>query len=239
MGPDTYQKMSEISDSMVLVKVPPLLDGAKATIEDVKIKNGQWINKGQLMVVLKIKENTTDVKTRRIKSETSGRVESVHVRKGEETSADNILARISMSKCPHSTVMKNMCADCGADLEHEEQHLDKQKKIAMIHSIPELKVSTGEAESLGKEDERRLLANRRLVLLVDLDQTLIHTTNDNIPPNIQDVKHFQLGGPQSPWYHTRIRPKTSQFLKNISKYYELHIFTYGARLYAHTVAKFL
>ena len=123
MGPDTYQKMSEISDSMVLVKVPPLLDGAKATIEDVKIKNGQWINKGQLMVVLKIKENTTDIKTRRIKSETSGRVESVHVRKGEETSADNILARISMSKCPHSTVMKNMCADCGADLEHEEQHL--------------------------------------------------------------------------------------------------------------------
>ena len=47
----------------------------------------------------------------------------MHVRKGEETSADNILARISMSKCPHSTVMKNMCADCGADLEHEEQHL--------------------------------------------------------------------------------------------------------------------
>ena len=123
MGPDTYQKMSEISDSMVLVKVPPLLEGAKATIEDVKIKNGQWINKGQLMVVLKIKENTTDIKTRRIKSETSGRVESVHVRKGEETSADKILARISMSKCPHSTVMKNMCADCGADLEHEEQHL--------------------------------------------------------------------------------------------------------------------
>ena len=82
--------------------------------------------------MMKIKENTTDFKTRRIKSETSGRVESVHVRKGEETSADNILARISMSKCPHSTVMKNMCADCGADLEHEEQHLG----ITIISIIP-------------------------------------------------------------------------------------------------------
>ena len=119
------------------------------------------------------------------------------------------------------------------------KYIDKKSKIAMIHSIPELKISTDEAESLGREDERRLLANRRLVLLVDLDQTLIHTTNDNIPANIHDVQHFQLGGSQSPWYHTRIRPKTSQFLKNISKYYELHIFTYGARLYAHTVAKFL
>ena len=118
-------------------------------------------------------------------------------------------------------------------------YLGKQNKIAMIHSIPELKVSTDEAQNLGREDERRLLANRRLVLLVDLDQTLIHTTNENVRENIRDVYHFQLGGPQSPWYHTRIRPKTSTFLSNISRYYELHIFTYGARLYAHTVAGFL
>ena len=83
------------------------------------------------------------------------------------------------------------------------------------------------------------MSKLRLVLLVDLDQTLIHTTNENVRENIRDVYHFQLGGPQSPWYHTRIRPKTSTFLSNISRYYELHIFTYGARLYAHTVAGFL
>merc|ERR1712020_262282 len=134
---------------------------------------------------------------------------------------------MSLAPCPHSTstLMKNMCADCGADLEHiESPHLGKQNQIAMIHSIPELKVSTDEAQNLGREDERRLLANRRLVLLVDLDQTLIHTTNENVRENIRDVYHFQLGGPQSPWYHTRIRPKTSTFLSNISRYYELHIF---------------
>ena len=49
----------------------------------------------------------------------------------------------------------------------------------------------------------RLIKSRKLVLLVDLDQTLIHTTNDNIPPNIRDVYHFQLYGSRSPWYHTR------------------------------------
>lgn len=31
----------------------------------------------------------------------------------------------------------------------------------------------------------RLLSHKKLVLLVDLDQTLIHTTNDNIPNNIK------------------------------------------------------
>ena len=50
---------------------------------------------------------------------------------------------------------------------------------------------------------------------------------------------FQLYGPQSPWYHTRIRPRTAQFLENVSQWYELHIVTFGARLYAHTIAKFL
>ncbi len=55
----------------------------------------------------------------------------------------------------------------------------------MVHAIPELKVSASEATNLGKEDQQRLLKCRKLVLLVDLDQTLIHTTNDNIPPNIR------------------------------------------------------
>lgn len=241
MGPEKHSRTDE-NASVFHVKAPLVPENKLIIVEDIKIKKGQWINKGQLMLVLKLKNKDNDDQTNnktRIKAESPGKVIEVCIRKGEEVTSNYLLAQLSLTPCTHSTLMKNMCADCGADLEHEEQNQDKQSKIAMIHSIPELKISTDEAESLGREDERRLLTNRRLVLLVDLDQTLIHTTNDNIPANIQDVHHFQLGGPQSPWYHTRIRPKTSQFLKNISKYYELHIFTYGARLYAHTIAKFL
>jgi RNA polymerase II subunit A C-terminal domain phosphatase len=77
------------------------------------------------------------------------------------------------------------------------------------------------------------------VLLVDLDQTLIHTTNDNVPNNLKDVYHFQLYGSSSPWYHTRLRPGTLSFLKNIDPMYELHICTFGARNYAHMICAFL
>ena len=107
-----------------------------------------------------------------------------------------------------------------------------------VSSLPP-QVSKSEAATLGREDLSRLVADRKLVLLVDLDQTLIHTTNDQIPANMKDVHHFQLYGPSSPWYHTRIRPGTQDFLENISKLYELHICTFGARLYAHQIAKFL
>lgn len=43
---------------------------------------------------------------------------------------------------------------------------------------------------MGKEDIKYLLDSRKLVLLVDLDQTLIHTTNDNIPPKLKVCYFF-------------------------------------------------
>ena len=42
-----------------------------------------------------------------------------------------------------------------------------------------------EAEALGKKDEERLLHTRRLSLVVDLDQTLIHTTMELIPEDME------------------------------------------------------
>ncbi|KHJ48645.1 DWNN domain protein [Trichuris suis] len=165
-----------------------------------------------------------------------------------------------MNECPHSVVLKDMCADCGIDLRKQEGESAKRASISMIHSIPELQISHEEAIKHAKADEANLLANRKLVLLVDLDQTLIHTTNELVDPGLkvrappplffafsklaarhllQDVHHFQLEGPQSVWYHMRLRPHTISFLRSMSQLYELHICTFGARIYAHTVAKIL
>ena len=48
---------------------------------------------------------------------------------------------------------------------------------------------------MGKQDESLLMSHRKLVLLVDLDQTLIHTTNENVDPKIKDIYHFQVTKP--------------------------------------------
>lgn len=79
-----------------------------------------------------------------------------------------------------------MCADCGADLRQDEPSSSSSKaSVPMIHSVPELKVTETLAKKLGQADTERLLSDRKLVLLVDLDQTLIHTTNDNVPNNLK------------------------------------------------------
>lgn len=51
----------------------------------------------------------------------------------------------------------------------------------------------------------------------------------------QGIFHFQLGRGE-PMLHTRLRPFCKEFLEKISKMYELHVFTFGSRLYAHTIA---
>ena len=123
MGPEKQQSTDK-NASVFPVKVPTVPENKLIVVEDIKIRKGQWINKGQLMLVLKIsnKELPDQSSKTRIKAESSGKVVEVCIRKGENTVSNNILARISLTSCPHSTLMKNMCADCGADLELEEQN---------------------------------------------------------------------------------------------------------------------
>lgn len=95
---------------------------------------------------------------------------------------------------------------------------------------------------MGRADEERLLRDRKLILLVDLDQTIIHTTNDPSAGKFksEDFFHFALeaGMPQAPhhMYHTKVRPNTKSFLMSMSRFFELHIVTFGSRMYAHQVS---
>ncbi|XP_017788336.1 PREDICTED: RNA polymerase II subunit A C-terminal domain phosphatase [Habropoda laboriosa] len=172
-----------------------------------------------------------------------GRVIKFLAKEGDVVQPGQVI--MTLEGCKHPTVMKDLCAECGVDLRVEgigkenESTKISQASVPMVHSVPELKVCPELAEKIGKEDEQRLLSDRKLALLVDLDQTIVHTTNDNVPPNMKDVYHYQLYGPNSPWYHTRLRPNTRHFLFEMSRLYELHICTFGARNYAHTVAALL
>ena len=53
--------------------------------------------------------------------------------------------------------------------------------------------------------------------------------------SLQGIFHFQLGRGE-PMLHTRLRPHCKEFLEKVARLYELHVFTFGSRLYAHTIA---
>ena len=54
MGPETNLRTDELP-SVFLVKAPPVPENTSIIVEDIKIRKGQWINKGQLIIVLKTK----------------------------------------------------------------------------------------------------------------------------------------------------------------------------------------
>ncbi|XP_013417744.1 RNA polymerase II subunit A C-terminal domain phosphatase-like [Lingula anatina] len=214
---------------------------SEAKVIHWKVKEGTKISHGSVLCILRQDGSKADLK---LKSEEVGTVSKLVVPEGTNVQPRSPLLEM-MTGCTHSVVMKDMCAECGADLREfpgvpGERKVQALASVAMVHSIPELVVSQEEAMELGKEDEGMLLKSKKLVLLVDLDQTLIHTTNEEIPANLKGVYHFQLrhGGVQL-WYHTKFRPRTQEFLESISKLYELHICTFGARMYAHTIAGLL
>ena len=122
----------------------------------------------------------------------------------------------------------------------------------MVHNNISLTVSQDEATKADDEAKRRLLAFKKLSLVVDLDQTIIHATvdptvgdwqKDKENPNhdaVKDVRAFLLDddAPGKPgcWYYIKLRPGLEEFLENVSKMYELHIYTMGTRAYAKNIA---
>ncbi len=48
----------------------------------------------------------------------------------------------TLEPCSHSTVISDMCAECGKDLRKlDEPLLQKSAAVSMIHSVPDLRIS--------------------------------------------------------------------------------------------------
>ena len=71
-----------------------------------------------------------------------------------------------------------------------------------------------------------------------LYQTIIHTTQNRPPKLTKNTTSFQLTR-NDPWLWTRLRPYCTQFINAMSKLFELHIVTFGNRVYAHKIAEIL
>ena len=128
--------------------------------------------------------------------------------------------------------------------------------VNMTHDNVALLVSKKEASRAEEDSKKRLLGAKKLSLIVDLDQTVIHTTcertiaewkDDPDNPNydaVKDVKSFQLADDNvahvaANWYYVKMRPGLADFFEHMSKLYEMHVYTMATRAYAQAVAKII
>ncbi|THC99909.1 hypothetical protein EYZ11_000607 [Aspergillus tanneri] len=161
--------------------------------------------------------------------------------------------------CSHEIQFGGLCAECGKDMTESTYNTEitdsMRAPIQMVHDNTALTVSEKEATRVEEDAKRRLLSNRKLSLVVDLDQTIIHATvdptvgewmEDKDNPNhqaVSDVRAFQLvddgPGMHGCWYYIKLRPGLESFLQNVSELYELHIYTMGTRAYAQKIASII
>ncbi|KAI9894275.1 MAG: Carboxy-terminal domain (CTD) phosphatase [Vezdaea aestivalis] len=179
------------------------------------------------------------------------------ITKGAVIESSNVLIAEIEEPCSHAVQFGGLCTICGKDMTeitYNTEQVDAERAtINMIHDNNSLRVSQDEASRVEEEVKRRLLKSKKLSLVVDLDQTIIHATvdptiaewkDDPQNPNysaVKDVRQFQLidegAGNRGCWYYIKLRPGLQGFLENISRIYELHVYTMGTRAYALNIAK--
>ncbi|KAJ5188574.1 NLI interacting factor [Penicillium cf. griseofulvum] len=198
--------------------------------------------------------NIVEVKRRyptRFESTVDGEIVKWQIQKGDVIDEPVNVVEID-EPCAHEIQFGGLCAECGKDMTESTYNTETtdsmRAPISMAHDNLTLTVSAREATRVEEDAKRRLLASRRLTLVVDLDQTIIHATvdptvrewrEDKQNPNhesVRDVREFQLiddgPGMRGCWYYIKLRPGLEEFLQNVAEIYELHIYTMGTRAYA-------
>eukprot|EP01113_Clastostelium_recurvatum_P009860 TRINITY_DN14805_c0_g1_i1.p1 TRINITY_DN14805_c0_g1~~TRINITY_DN14805_c0_g1_i1.p1 ORF type:complete len:660 (-),score=84.90 TRINITY_DN14805_c0_g1_i1:181-2160(-) len=145
--------------------------------------------------------------------------------------------------CEHSMQLAGMCAVCGRVLSDSQR-----SDISISHAHPRLTVSRSQAEKYEEETTKRLLSERKLSLVLDLDNTLVHATTEaffqqtpwasQVDIAAEDIKHFVLQ--DSPLrYYVKLRHGLAQYLQEVNKLFELHVYTMGKRQYANQIAEII
>lgn len=154
------------------------------------------------------------------------------------------------SKCLHPIRAHGLCACCGEKLPQPEGKLH-----VALHSNTNLLLSRVEAQKQNEESYAKLMKEKRMVLLLDLDQTIIHTSVTRkfaayyeellkLPEKkeskeeavIREVRTISFDGYK---YYVKKRDGLDWFLKKASEYFEIHVYTMGNKQYGTAIADLL
>ncbi|URE17958.1 RNA polymerase II C-terminal domain phosphatase-like [Musa troglodytarum] len=145
---------------------------------------------------------------------------------------------------PHPGFFKGLCMRCG---QLEE---DDGSGVAFGYIHKDLKLGTREIERLRGADHKKLLHEKKLVLILDLDHTLLNSTRladisseeEYLLRQVESMKDdpdrslFKL---DSMHMLTKLRPFVHNFLKEASSIFEMYVYTMAERSYAMEIVKLL
>lgn len=127
-------------------------------------------------------------------------------------------------KCVHNVIIKNLCVECGTEVIHTS------KFVGVVHNSDQILQNAEDAYQTQVKHFYELFRKKKLILLCDLDQTLIHTT---LAGGECDFV-FEIDGLR---FFVKKRPGLDEILEKLYKMFELHMYTMGTREYADEIVK--
>ncbi|XP_060171792.1 RNA polymerase II C-terminal domain phosphatase-like 4 [Lycium barbarum] len=152
-------------------------------------------------------------------------------------------ASLALDVCTHPGVMGGMCIRCG-------QKVEDESGVAFGYIHKNLRLGDDEIARLRDKDLKNLLRHKKLILVLDLDHTLLNSTRlADISAEELYLKDQREALPDAlgsnlfklDWIHmmTKLRPFVHTFLKEASSLFEMYIYTMGERPYALEMASLL
>lgn len=168
--------------------------------------------------------------------------------------------------CKHEIVHGGLCGTCfrslpkfvskklftkmiNLNLWSDERHL--RHEINPLLNKNNVFISADSAKNLEKSQMESFLKNKKLALVLDLDRTLIHASEDytfikqfpqlevvvrEAEPKIEGLGVIELkNGRFKERLLIKLRPGLEDFLKSASKHFELYLYTHGTRKYAENI----
>ncbi|GAA6012742.1 hypothetical protein JCM8202_003430 [Rhodotorula sphaerocarpa] len=168
------------------------------TIQRIHARQGQSVRKTQRLLTYSFLPSKPDEHGRRERqvreweSPVQGNVVSWDAREGDIIREPRSLVKIQ-EPCTHDVQLNGLCAICGKDLtatDYTGFSDTSRATISMVHDVGGLTVSLEEAHRLESATASRLLQAKKLSLIVDLDQTIVHATVDpTVGEWLQDPKN--------------------------------------------------
>ena len=156
-----------------------------------------------------------------------------------------------LEKCMHDTFYFNLCIKCNFDKSTVKSgYIQTAKNYASIH--PDLTFSLDKAKQEEKNIVHQYLSEKKLILLLDLDNTILHTCS--IPLSEDEITSLKnqyndyigkigLKKEYGPFSYDKIivkfRPHLKEFLSLISDKYQIYTYTHGTKSYATGIIQYI
>eukprot|EP00456_Euglypha_rotunda_P079910 TRINITY_DN77079_c0_g2_i2.p1 TRINITY_DN77079_c0_g2~~TRINITY_DN77079_c0_g2_i2.p1 ORF type:complete len:248 (-),score=39.01 TRINITY_DN77079_c0_g2_i2:11-754(-) len=184
---------------------------------------------------------------RTLKSPSDGKIVGLLVKEGQNVQPGEKV--VDLERCPHPVEFGGLCVICGKDMtrisEHAQLERNRQTSSVVVGAEKVLKFTTKEMKKKSREHTKQLKERKKLALVLDLDHTLVHATQDQrigallAHPHLGSELHTFIDPVIRRTHYVKLRPGVRDFLDIMKHFYELHIYTHGSRQYAERIADIL